>query len=184
MVEILENRLIEQCRNGDTAAFGELAKLYRRQLYSYLVKISCDRSAAEDIMQETLIKVWNGIKKYDERQKFSSWLFSIAHNCSIDYLRKRKLAVNTFTELKEESAITKDVEELFVTQEFRQKLDEALALLPVKQRQVFFLRQFGELSFKEISAITKEPLNTVLSHMRYAVTKLKNVLKDEYASGK
>lgn len=184
MVDTLENRLIELTKSGDKAAFGELVKLYRRQLYSYLVKMSCDRTAAEDILQETLIKVWNGMKKYDERQKFSSWLFSIAHNCSIDYLRKKKLAVNTFTELKEESAIAKDAAELFVSLEFRQKLDEALAALPFKQKQVFFLRQFGELSFKEISVITKDPLNTVLSHMRYAVTKLKLVLGNEYESGK
>jgi len=184
MVDNLENRLIERSREGDPAAFGELVKTYRRQLFSYLVKMCGDRTAAEDLFQETLIKVWRGIKNYNEKEKFASWLFSIAHNCSIDYLRKRKLRLNTFTELKEESAVEKDMQEIFASKEFKEKLEEALNELPFRQRQVFFLRQFGELSFKEIAGITKEPLNTVLSHMHYAVNKLRTALRSEYAQGK
>lgn len=184
MVDNLESRLIEQSRKGDTAAFGELVKLYRRQLYSYLLKMSGSKMAAEDIFQDTLIKVWSGMKNYDERQKFSSWIFSIAHNCSIDYLRKRKLAETTFVELNEETVSEKDIHDLFAAKEFREKLDAELNQLPFKQKQVFFLRQFGEFSFKEISEITKEPLNTVLSHMHYAVSKLRLALRNEYANGK
>lgn len=184
MVETLENRLIERSGKGDAAAFGELVGIYRRRLYSYLIKLSGDRNAAEDIFQETLIKVWNGIKKYDDRQKFASWLFSIAHNCSIDYLRKKKLADTTFVELKEETVLTKDAQDLYSSKELKERLDIELNQLPFKQRQVFFLRQFGELSFKEIAEITKEPLNTVLSHMHYAVTKLRAALRNDYAEGK
>lgn len=184
MVEILENRLIEQCREGDRAAFGDLVKLYRRQLYSYLIKMSGDRTAAEDLFQDTLIKVWNGIKKYDDRQKFSSWLFSIAHNCSIDYLRKRKLAMNTFVELKEDSARAKDMHDIIVTKELKEKIDRTVDMLPEKQKQVFVMRQFSDLSFKEISKIMNEPLNTVLSHMHYAVKKIKIALGNEYAENR
>ncbi len=184
MVDNLENRLIERSGKGDAEAFKELIELYRRRLYSYLIKLSGNRMTADDIFQETLIKVWKNIKRYDERQKFGSWLFSIAHNCSIDYLRKKKLSEATFTELKEESALSNEAHELFTTKEFRERLDMELSRLPFKQRQVFFLRQFGELSFKEIADITKEPINTVLSHMHYAVTKLRTALRNDYAEDK
>lgn len=184
MVDILENRLIERSRERDSAAFGELIKLYRKPLYSYLIKMCGDRFSAEDLFQETLIKVWHGIGKYDEQQKFSSWLFSIAHNCSIDFLRKRKLAMNTFEELNEETAVDRDLHDVIVTNELKEKLDKAVAKLPEKQKQVFLLRQFGEFSFKEIAKMTDEPLNTVLSHMHYAIKKIKEVMRNEYATEK
>lgn len=184
MVENLENRLIERSRDGDSAAFGELIKQYRRQLYSYLIKLSGDRISADDLFQDTLIKVWHGIKKYDEKQKFASWLFSIAHNCAIDFLRKRKLQINTFVELNEETAMSNDIHDIIVTKELKEKLDKIVETLPEKQKQVFLLRQFGELSFKEISEMTQEPLNTVLSHMHYAIKKIKNALRSEYATSR
>jgi len=182
MVENLVNRLIEQCREGNQAAFGELVNIYRRQLYSYLTKMCGDNESARDLFQETLIKAWKGLNKYDENEKFSSWLFSIAHNCSIDFLRKRKLRMNTFVELDEEAPAPYDFHTSFISKEFKEKLDETVNTLPHKQKQVFLMRQFGELSFKEIAEITHEPLNTVLSHMRYAVKKIKLTLGKEYAA--
>ncbi len=184
MVDNLENRLIERSRDRSPEAFGELVKLYRKPLYSYLIKMCGDRFSAEDLFQETLIKVWHGIGKYDERQKFSSWLFSIAHNCAIDFLRKRKLAMNTFEELNEDTAVAKDLHDTVVTKELKEKLDKAVSKLPEKQREVFLMRQFGEFSFKEIAKMTNEPLNTVLSHMHYAIKKIKDVMRDEYATEK
>lgn len=184
MVDNLENRLIERSRDKDSAAFGELIQIYRKPLYSYLIKMCGDRFNADDLFQETLIKAWHGIGKYNERQKFSSWLFSIAHNCSVDFLRKRKLELNTFKELNEDTAVAKDLHDIIVTKELKEKLDRAVSTLPEKQKQVFLLRQFGEFSFKEIAKMTNEPLNTVLSHMHYAIKKIKDTMRGGYATEK
>ncbi|MFA7227435.1 MAG: sigma-70 family RNA polymerase sigma factor [Melioribacteraceae bacterium] len=171
-----EQNLIERCRNGDSSAFGLLIQPYRRQLFSYLFRLSGDRIQCEDLFQETLIKTWRGIKKYSERQKFSSWLFTIAHNTAIDNLRSRR---------KDEFISPADTEELksgsdphsdLVNSETKKMIETAMGKLSEKQKEVLLLRLYGDLSFKEISGLTGEPINTVLSHMHYAVKKLKKFI--------
>lgn len=171
-----EQILIEKCRNGDSSAFGPLIQLYRRQLFSYLFKLSGERTQAEDLFQETLIKTWRGIKKYSEQQKFSSWLFSIAHNTAMDNLRLRKRD-NMISEIDlDEIRSYHDAHKELINNETSAMIEKAIGLLSAKQKEVFLLRIYGEVSFKEISELTKEPLNTVLSHMHYSVKKLKKII--------
>lgn len=175
-----EQNLIEKCRGGDSSAFGPLIQTYRRQLFSYLFRLSGDRTQAEDLFQETLIKTWSGIKKYNEQQKFSSWLFTIAHNAAMDNLRKRKRD-ELITEIEPENLKSENnpYNEL-VKNENMKRLEKALLALSEKQKEVFLLRLYSGTSFKEIAEITKEPINTVLSHMNYSVKKIKKVLGKEY----
>ncbi len=174
-----ERTLIEKCRNGETTAFGPLIKIYRKQLFSYLLRLSGNREDAEDLFQETLIKGWRGIKKYSEQQKFSSWLFTIAHNTAMDKLRKRnKETMITETEPDELSHTSDPYKEL-IGKEIRNKIQKAVELLPFKQKEVFLLRINSGMSFKEIAQTTNEPLNTVLSHMHYSVKKIKRFLWSE-----
>lgn len=175
-----EQILIEKCRGGDASAFGSLVQMYRRQLFSYLFRLSGERTQAEDLLQETLIKTWSGIKKYNEQQKFSSWLFTIAHNAAMDNLRKRKRD-ELVAEIEPENLQSENnPHNELVNNENKQRLEKALRVLSEKQREVFLLRLYGGTSFKEIAEITKEPINTVLSHMNYSVKKIKKVLGKEY----
>ena len=87
---MLENQLIDKCQAGDGEAFRQLISNYRNKLFGYLWRFSDSRIAAEELFQETLIKTWNGIRKYNHKEKFSSWLFTIAHNVAVDNLRKIK----------------------------------------------------------------------------------------------
>jgi RNA polymerase sigma-70 factor (ECF subfamily) len=176
---IEERILIEKCRGGDSAAFGLLVKRYNNQLFTYLCRLSRDRVYAEDLFQETLIKVWKGFKKYDERKKFSSWLFSIAHNVFLDGYRHASA--------HKRSAFEKDLhmeqshvnpEKDYFAKETVHLLKQEVEKLPMNQKKVFLLRQHGNMTFKEISEIMNEPLNTVLSHMHYAVKKLKKSLEE------
>jgi len=89
MVNRLEKILINKCRLGDHEAFRVLANTYRRKLFGYCLRMSRNEADAEDVFQEILIKVWKGIKRYDDRQKFSNWLFTIAHNTIQDFFRKQ-----------------------------------------------------------------------------------------------
>ena len=183
MVNYLENQLIARCQNGDAEAFGPLINNYRSRLYSYLLKLSGDRFSAEDLFQETLIRVWRSIPKYNDRDKFSSWVFSIAHNLAIDSFRKRK-ARNIFPandDANDFIASTNHEKEIEFN-ETKMILQQAVLSLPEKQKEVFLLRQHSEMTFKEIAKITDQPLNTVLSHMNYAVKKLKKVLREENAA--
>jgi RNA polymerase sigma-70 factor (ECF subfamily) len=178
--KIPEKQLIKDSKNGDGAAFAELINVYRRNLFTYLLRMSKERMTAEDLFQDTLIKAWEGLKRYNEKQKFSSWLFTIAHNISIDTIRRSKIRKRT-TILGDKTEISSGFtpySELVLT-ESKIALQKEVDNLPVDQRRVFLLRQHSELSFKEIASIMNQPLNTVLSHMHYAVKKLKRCLNEE-----
>ena len=178
-----ETQLISRCRAGDTKAFAQLIFPYKDSLYTYLLRLSGNNANAEDLFQETMVKIWRGLKKYKEQNKFSSWLFSIAHNVSLDYFRKMKkekndVSISEILSLKSD----KDPYDQLVNKEMEAQLIKSLMRLPDKQREVFLLRLNGNLSFKEIAELTEEPLNTVLSHMHYAVKKLKFILRNENAA--
>ncbi len=180
---MIEELLIKRCRERDETAFEQLLKLYRRRLFSYLIKLTGDKNTAEDLFQETLIKLWQNFPVYNEQNKFGSWLFSIAHNAAMDYFRKNKLrnSVMNCGELPEQNNdITPHSE--YLANELKAMVDAAIEVLSEKQREVFILRQYSDLTFKEISEITNEPLNTVLGHMHYAVNKIKKTLRKNYAT--
>lgn len=182
MEKILEDILIEKCRKGEQAAFRELVKLYRKQLYSYLCRLCGDRMQAEDAFQETLIKVWKAIGRYDHKDRFSSWLFAIAHNAAMDSIRKNNLrkCFVTSDEIQMHSSEGNPYSEC-VNNELKDILDGIIGSLPEKQKQVFLLREHSGMSFKEIAELTGEPLNTVLGHMHYAVEKIKRALRKKNA---
>ena len=174
-----EIALIERSKRGDHSAFALLISLHKDKLFGYLFKFCGDRELAKDWMQEVLIKTWNGMKRYNNQNKFASWLFSIAHNTAIDGLRKKKKIVNTSVDLGiiENQSNNEDAYNKVIHDETKQIIDKIVDELPVKQKEVFLLRMHAELSFKEIAKLTKEPMNTVLSHMHYAVKKLRKELE-------
>ncbi|MGE5400273.1 MAG: RNA polymerase sigma factor [Syntrophothermus sp.] len=178
----LEHQLIERCRKGESQAFSQLIKLYRRQLYSYLWRLCGSRGLADDVFQDTLIKVWKGIDRYDHKDKFSSWLFSIAHNVAIDALRKYKVRSNIIhtDEIHLYGTDSNPCSEL-IGAELQEIMGEIVNNLPEKQKQVFLLREHGDMTFKEIAELINEPLNTVLGHMHYAVEKIKRALRKKDA---
>ena len=173
-----EIALIERSKRGDHLAFSLLLGFYKDKLFGYLFRFSGDRELTKDWMQDVLIKTWKGIKRYDEQKKFASWLFSIAHNTAIDGLRREKKRLhevnNDEIEMGSESHNPYDK---VVHEETKEIIDRIVNTLPVKQKEVFLLRMHGGLTFKEITELTKEPMNTVLSHMHYAVKKLRNELE-------
>lgn len=136
---------------------------------------------AEDLFQETLIKVWKGFNSYNEQNKFSSWLFSIAHNVAVDSIRREsaKPQVGSFEEVQT-IASDSNPHNAFVEKETNELVMAAVSTLSEKQKQVFFLRQHSGMTFKEISKVTNQPLNTVLGHMHYAVTRIRKKLSKEY----
>ncbi len=182
MVQNLEKELISKCRQGNSNAFRVLANNYRRKLFGYCLRMCGNETDAEDIFQEILIKVWRGIGKYNEQQKFSNWLFTIAHNVIQDYFRKnnRRKHEETFEDLSI-IANSETPHTSFILSEEKSLMMKAVMNLPDKQREVFLLRQQTNITFKEIAVITGEPINTVLSSMNYAVRKIKKYVEAQYA---
>lgn len=129
---------------------------------------------ADDLFQETLIKVWKGFNSYNEQNKFPSWLFSIAHNVVVDSIKSRAVRSKQ-SSIDEISNYADDnnPHKKFVANETKAMIMSAVDTLPDKQKEVFLLRLHGGLQFKEIAELTKQPLNTVLGHMHYAVSKIR-----------
>ena len=175
----LETDLIKKCRAGDTGAFGELINFYRKSLFTYLLRMCRDKMTAEDLFQDTLLKIWKAMEHYNEQQKFSSWIFTIAHNVSIDTFRTKKLR-HRIAYLNEDSEVVSEVtpHTEMVALESKVTFEKAVENLPDEQRRVFLLRQHSGMTFKEIAATMNQPINTVLSHMHYAVKKLRKMLKN------
>lgn len=178
-IPVEENILIEKCKSGVRDAFGPLMNIYRRRLYSHLFKLTGDSADTEDVFQETLIKIWKGLPRYNNRNRFSSWMFSVAHNTAMDHLRKKTRGIN-FEEITDDTANiheNPDLSDKLHNNEIRKQIIKAVDKLSEKQKNVFLLRIHSGMSFKEIAEVTGESLNTVLSHMRYAVIKLKKYMR-------
>ncbi len=176
----LETILIERLKSGDSTAFDSLINNYRNKLFGYLLRLCKDIDTAEDIFQETMIKAWRGLKKYNEKNKFSSWLFSIAHNTAIDNIRKSKRVIENYNSAElEKTDENVDLQKEYEEKEMKNVINSIVEKLPDKQKQVFLLRQHGGIKFSEIAEILNEPLNTVLSHMSYAVKRIKKELREK-----
>jgi RNA polymerase sigma-70 factor (ECF subfamily) len=176
-----EQLLIKNSVLGNENSFAMLIKIYRKRLYSYFMKNCLNRSAADDLFQETIFKVWKNLDKYNEQNKFSGWLFSIAHNVLIDWFRKNKNnpVNNNLDEMMIDSNY--NLIDSIETKELSEIINKKIDLLSTKQKRVFLLRQHSGMTFKEISELTGDSINTVLSHMNYAVKKIRSSLKEENA---
>ncbi len=176
-----EQALIKNSIGGNDFAFASLVNLYRKRLYSYFMKNCFNRSIADDLFQDTILKVWKNLKNYDEQNKFSSWLFSIAHNVLVDWARKNKRE-SANKELSEMIIdVNHNVLQNFELREISELINKKIDLLSTKQKRVFLLRQHSEMTFKEISELTGDSINTVLSHMNYAVKKIRKSMQEENA---
>lgn len=176
-----ERSLILKIKKGDKPAFGKLLHLYNARVYGYFYRTFRHKEQAQDLFQETFLRVWRSFHKYDNRQNFASWIFTIADRVRIDALRSQSVRKSVFKQSEDLDFAGEDNPEMkFHTNELREQIEEAVRSLPEKQRRVFLLRQQAELPFKEIANIMNEPLNSVLSHMHYALKKLRTILKVNY----
>lgn len=173
-------KLIEKYKSGDTAAFEELLYKYKNQIFSYILRMVKNKTVAEDIFQDVWVNTLKYLPRYDERNKFSGFLFKIAHSKTMDYLRKDR----NFEELPENLPDnswhdTTLREHPLEKAELYNNLNLAIENLPAKQKEILLLRQESDLSFKEIAKMLDCPINTVLSRMHNAVLSLRKIMKKE-----
>ena len=175
-----EQGLIEKIRKGDERAFATLLRIYNGKIYGFFYRTFRCPEIAKDLFQETFLRVWRNIGRFDANRRFDVWLFTIAHRVSIDAIRAKK--TRSIVEAAEFEGIAgeDDPAQRFLKQELDDQIALAVEELSEKQRRVFLLRQQAGLAFKEIAEVLDEPLNTVLSHMHYAVKKLRKILQETY----
>ena len=187
-VEPSDDALFERYRKGDAAAFEQLLARHQSALFGFLVRMAGSRALAEDLFQETWLRVVREARRYRPEQKFSRWLFTIANRLAIDELRRRK-RWNTVSVDDDEAAVTLQARGPSAADETEQRrtlsrIEAAVATLQPSLRQVFLLREHGGVSFKEIAAMTGAPLGTVLWRMSAALKHLRKELEADGVTAK
>ena len=182
---ISDSQLVSQYKNGSEEAFAELVNRHKNKIYTTIYLIVKDQYLAEDLLQETYVKVVNKIKSgsYHEEGKFLPWVSRIAHNLAIDHFRKAKRypmivmedGNNVFNtlEFSEDSIESKKIQ-----QDTHALLKKLIEELPDSQREVLMMRHYMEMSFREIAEATGVSINTALGRMRYALINLKKKMNE------
>ena len=184
-----DRKLAVQAAKGRDAAFRELLCRYERPVFSLIFRMVRDRALAEDLAQETFIRAFRAISSYNPRYKFSSWIFKIANNHTIDHLRKRRLDTvsidgSPHAVTGEEEAQTRLVVEStgeapdrYVEQrELGSQIEQAIGELRPEYRTVVLLRHIEGHSYEEIADIMDLPLGTVKTYLHRARAELKGLL--------
>jgi RNA polymerase sigma factor (sigma-70 family) len=178
--------LVQAYIKGDQTAIETLIKRHRSKVFTYILLTIKNQQLAEDLFQETFIKVVQSLRggKYKDNGRFLSWVIRISHNLIIDHFRKEKqmnAVSNDDTELdlfNSRKFSDRNIEEMIVNSQIRAELRSLINELPEDQREVVLLRHYGELSFKEIADQTGVSINTALGRMRYALINLRKLIKE------
>jgi RNA polymerase sigma-70 factor (ECF subfamily) len=164
---------------GDEQSLEVLIKKYLKPIYGFIYKNVGDVAAAEDITQEVFVKIWKNLKKFDQNKEFKPWLFQIAKNASIDYLRKKKsIPFSRFENEKGQNVLTENLSDeapnLLEVLNNKKTLTMVMETLSPKDQKIIKLRHTDGLSFKEIADTTQESINTIKSRYRRIIINLKN----------
>jgi RNA polymerase sigma-70 factor, ECF subfamily len=189
LIQSTDQQLVLLARKGSEKAYRELLDRYQRPVFSLVYRMVRDRERAEDLAQETFIKVFNHIDRYDSKYKFSSWIFKIASNLAIDALRRKDLDTvsldgsrNATTE-DEVSASTiavesrdENPEEALLSKELGGQIEEAIGELRAEYRTAILLRHVEGRPYEEIAEIMGVPLGTVKTYIHRARQALRESL--------
>jgi RNA polymerase sigma-70 factor (ECF subfamily) len=182
--------LIQRFIKGEQSCFEQLIHRHKNKIYSYISLYIRDQALADDLFQDTFMKVIQSVKagKYYDNGKFLSWVMRIAHNLIIDHFRRVK-QMNTVSNDDYESDIFNSkkladatVEDDMIRRQIQKDVRKMISLLPEDQREVVILRHYAGLSFKEIAGITDVSINTALGRMRYALINMRKLMEEKKIS--
>jgi RNA polymerase sigma factor (sigma-70 family) len=182
-----DQELVQAYIKGDHSAIEVLINRHRSKVYTYILLTIKNQQLAEDLFQETFIKVIQSLRsgKYKDNGKFLSWVIRIAHNLIIDHFRKEK-QMNTLSNddtevdlFNSKKLSDSNIEELIIHGQIRSEVRSLINELPDDQREVVLLRHYGGLSFKEIADQTDVSINTALGRMRYALINLRKLIQEK-----
>lgn len=172
--------------DGNNRAFDLLLSRNQSRLFSYILFVVRDRNTAEDIFQETFVKVITRLQdgKYTTSGKFSAWIMRIAHNVIMDWYRDQRAERvveatqdNDLSNISGSELVVGSIESHYVNSQVMRDVRNLLDNLPPTQREVVFMRYYQQLSFKEIADTTRVSINTALGRMRYAILNLRRMAK-------
>jgi len=183
----LDKELISSYLNGNQVSLERLIQRHQNRVFAYILMVVKDKQLADDIFQDTFIKVINTVRSgaYKEEGKFIQWVMRIAHNLIIDYFRKSKRIPvvendNDDFDIFDTIRFTDpSIEDQMITDQIHDDVRKLIELLPPEQKEVLFMRHYSEMSFKDIAEQTDVSINTALGRMRYALINLRKLIKEK-----
>ena len=185
--KLSDHELLNTYISGNEDSINVLLNRHRKRILDYIYMMVKNRDVADDIFQETLIKVVRFVQegRYTENGKFLSWVLRIAHNQVIDYFRQKKQRNNVsegdagYDILNNQKFSDHTVEEKLITNQIETDVRKLIDFLPPEQKEVVLMRYFMGLSFKEIAEQTDVSINTALGRMRYALINLRKLIDEK-----
>jgi RNA polymerase sigma-70 factor (ECF subfamily) len=179
-----DKELIERYQNGDVHSFELLIGRYQKQVYSYILTLVKDKQLADDVFQDTFVKVIQTVKSkaYKDDGRFVQFAMRIAHNLVIDHFRKENRIPTVESSSEDYNYIDNvpitdaSVEQGMIVDQVHSDLHRMITFLPDEQREVLRMRIFDDMSFKDIADITNVSINTALGRMRYALINLRKMM--------
>ena len=179
-----DKELIERYQDGDVHSFELLIGRYQKQVYSYILTLVKDKQLADDVFQDTFVKVIQTVKSkaYKDDGRFVQFAMRIAHNLVIDHFRKENRIPTVESSSEDYNYIDNvpitdaSVEQGMIVDQVHSDLHRMIAFLPDEQREVLRMRIFDDMSFKDIADITNVSINTALGRMRYALINLRKMM--------
>ena len=184
---VSDKELIRKYLDGNQAGLEKLIHRHKNRVFAYILMIVKDKQLADDIFQDTFIKVINTMRagSYKEEGKFVQWVMRIAHNLIIDHFRKSKRIpvidnnsdeFDIFDTIKFQDI---SVEDKMIKDQIHEDVRNLIEFLPSEQKEVLFMRHYFEMSFKDIAEQTNVSINTALGRMRYALINLRKLIDEK-----
>ncbi|MDD5165383.1 MAG: RNA polymerase sigma factor [Candidatus Pacebacteria bacterium] len=180
--------LVREIKKGDDASFHILMSRYMKHVFNFILQYVRVREEAEDVTQDAFFKAWKHINRFKDGMKFKPWLFTIARNTALDYIKKKKAvvfsemdqtdsdgeAISTFSDtLTDEAPLPP---EIFANKELGSQLDVAMNILHPDHRAVLIMHYHEDMTFEEIADTIKKPMNTIKSWHRRSLEKIRDSL--------
>jgi len=180
-----DQELIQNYLNGDDRSFETLLNRHKTKIYTSIYLFTRDSEAAEDIFQEVFIKIIDTLRKgnYNHEGKFLQWAMRIAYNMCVDQFRRSKRnahvsAGESFDVFSIIPSHDDNMEQSMIKEQRTNHIKSLVDQLPDEQREVVILRHYADMSFKEISMLTRVSINTALGRMRYALINLRRMMEE------
>jgi RNA polymerase sigma-70 factor, ECF subfamily len=178
-----ETELLERARNGDSQAFGVLVERYQRRVVGVAQAVVHNQDDAVELAQETFVRAYQNLAKFESRSSFSTWLYRIAANLAIDFRRREGRhqvlrGEDAETEINRLPSPRGDSYQETARTELSRRINGALEELTPEHRAVILLREVEGLSYDEISDVLQVPRGTVMSRLHYARSHMREILKD------
>lgn len=187
--DVADEELLDRFRSGDARAFEELMRRHRTPLYNFILRSVRNPATSEEILQDAWVRILQGAGDFQRASKFTTWAYTVARNLCIDHARKAVLRRHPSLDqptLAEDGPSLGEmlpdtraaVDRTAIGRELQGRIAVAIEALPHDQREVFLMREYSNLQFKEIAEIVGAPENTVKSRMRYALERLQETLAE------